>query len=515
MGKSVSTPPVPDYMAAAKEQGQQNLQAAQAGSRLSNPNMITPFGTQTVTYGAPTFDEAGYNRALQEYQKAPTVDRGQFYQTGGGSGDSGSDYTYFDQAAYDKALKSQGAAPDRNAFMTGVGAPTVTQQLTPTAQATLEAQQRVQQRLAELGGTAMDNVQNTLSTPFVPTSTEIRKDFGGYGEVPDASKFMAKTNVPLQYSIDTSGAVAMPINAGTNAQELILQRLNPTLQAGDVSFRQQLANQGLAPGTEAYDKAFRNREMSKNDLYSQAALQGIGLDMSARQQAVNELLGLGTFANQAQLAGAGLYNTATGQNFNQGIQGQSLGYNQALNKAQFQNTAQQQQLAQDFAIRSQPLQELAAIMGGSQIQLPQFSGYQPVNVAASPTFNATQAQYQGQLAQANAQNAANSQAMQGLFGLGAAGLMAPAGTFGGLLGAGAGAGGLGAMASTLGAFSDRRLKTNIKQVGVADNGLNIYSYNYVWGGPAQLGYMADEVEKIAPHAVGESQGFKTVNYGMI
>jgi len=434
MGKSVSTPPVPDYMALAKQQGQENLKASEASSRLSNPNMITPFGTQTITYGAPTFDEAGYNKALQEYQKAPTVDRGQFYQTGGGAGDSGSDYTYFDQAAYDKALKSRGAAPDRNAFMTNVGAPTVTQQLTPTAQATLEAQQRVQQRLAELGGTAMDNVQATLSTPFVPTSTEIRKDFGGYGEVPDAADYMAKTSVPLQYAIDTSGAVAMPINAGTNAQELILQRLNPTLQAGDVSFRQQLANQGLTPGTEAYDKAFRNREMSKNDLYNQAALQGINLDLAARQQNVNELLGLGNFANQAQLAGAGLYNQAMGQNFGQGIQGQSLGYNQALNKAQFQNTAQQQQLAQDLALRSQPLQELAAIMGGSQIQLPQFSGYQPVNVGASPTFNATQAQYQGQLAQSNAQNAANSQLMQGLFGLGAAGLMSPAGTFKGLFG---------------------------------------------------------------------------------
>ena len=322
---------------------------------------------------------------------------------------------------------------------------------------------------------------------------------------------MAKTEVPLQYAIDTSGAVAMPINAGTNAQELILQRLNPTIQAGDVSFRQQLANQGLVPGTEAYDKAFRNREMSKNDLYNQAALQGINLDLAARQQNINELLGLGNFANQAQLAGAGLYNQAMGQNFGQGIQGQSLGYNQALNKAQFQNTAQQQQLAQDLALRSQPLQELAAIMGGSQIQLPQFTGYQPVNVAASPTFNATQAQYQGELAQANAQNAANSQLMQGLFGLGAAGLMAPAGTFGGLFGAAS----AGNAAQNLTKFSDRRLKTNIKQIGIADNGLNIYSYNYVWGGPAQIGYMADEVENIAPQAIGEFNGYKTVNYGMI
>lgn len=432
MGKSISTPPVPDYLAAAKEQGKQNLEAAQTSSRLSNPNMVTPFGTQTITYGQPTFDEARYNTDLANYQqKAKNINRNAFYQSG--TTDEGNKYNYFDDAAYQQALKEAGTAPDRSAYTTA-GTPTVTQTLTPTAQATLDAQQRVQQRLAQLGGTAMDNVAATLATPFTPTTTEIKHDFGGYKDVPDAEKFMAKTEVPLQYGIDTSGVAAMPINAGTTAQDLILQRLNPTLQAGDVSFRQQLANQGLTPGTEAYDKAFRNREMSKNDLYNQAALQGINLDMAARNQSVNELLNLGTFGNQAQLAGAGLYNQAMGQNFNQGITGQSLGYNQALNKAQFQNTAQQQQLAQDLALRSQPLQELAAIMGGSQIQLPQFSGYQPVNVGAAPTFAATQAQYQGQLGQANAQNAANAQTMQGLFGLGAAGLMSPAGTFKGLFG---------------------------------------------------------------------------------
>ena len=138
-------------------------------------------------------------------------------------------------------------------------------------------------------------------------------------------------------------------------------------------------------------------------------------------------------------------------------------------------------------------------MGGSQIQLPQFQGYQGASVAAAPSYNAVQQQYQGALGQANAQNAANNSLTSGLFSLGGSALMAPTGTFSGIAGL----------------FSDRRLKTNIKQIGVADNGLNIYSYKYVWGGPTQLGYMADEVEKIVPQAVGESNGYKTVNYGMI
>jgi len=458
MGKSVSTPPVPDYTAIAKEQGRQNVIAAQQGSVLSNPNMYTPFGTQKVSYSEPTFDEAGYNTAYSDYNTK--VDRNKFYDvSGGGGGDaggSGTTETYFNNAAYREALRDAGAAPNRADYMKGGGVPTVTQTLTPEAQKTLEAQQRVQYALAGLGEQGIGNASNILSTPFQPTSTQINKEFADYGRA--------------QNTLDTSNLAAMPINAGTTAQNLILQRLQPTMDQGDTSFKQALANQGLAPGTEAYNAAFRNREMSKNDLINQAALQGINLDMSARQQGYNELMGQ-----------AGLYNTALGQDYSQG-----------LSRAQFGNTAQQQQLAQDLALRGQPLNEIIGLMSGSQIQLPQFAGYSASQVAPPPTFAGAQAGYNAQLGAANAQNAANSQLTQGLFQLGGAALLAPTGT-----------------------FSDRRLKTNIKKVGMADNGLNVYSYNYVWGGPTQLGYMADEVEKVVPNAVGESQGFKTVNYEMI
>lgn len=416
MGKSVASPPTPDYLGAAKQQGIDNLAAAKQSNIMSNPNMYTPFGTQTVSYSSPTFDQSGFDTALAKYN-AGNIDRNKYYQTGGGTGDSGTSSTYFDQAGYDAAQAKRGAAPTREGFMTGGGIPTVTQTLTPQAQQTLESQQRVQTALANLGERGISNAYATLSQPFTPTSTDIKKDFGGYGAVPTASDFMAKTDVPLQYSIDTSGAAAMPINAGTTAQELILQRLNPTIESGDVSFRQQLANQGLAPGTEAYDKAFRNREMSKNDLYNQAALQGINLDMAARNQTVNELLGLGTFGNQAQLAGAGLYNTAMGQNYGQGMQTQGTQYSQGLNKAQFQNTAQQQQLAQDMALRAQPINEVIGLLGGSQIQLPQFQGYQGTSVAPAPTFAGTQAQGQADLSRYGiAQSGANA-GIQGITSL--------------------------------------------------------------------------------------------------
>jgi hypothetical protein len=406
MGKSVSPPPTPDYVGAAKEQGQQNLIAAQQGAVLSNPNMITPYGNQTVSYSSPTFDENAYNNALSGFNSR--INRDDYYDTvenqsgGGDSGYSGGTSTVFNQAAYDKALRAAGGAPNRNDFMVGGGVPTVTQTLTPDAQATLESQQRVQRALAGLGETGINNANKVLSTPFVPTSTAIAKEFADYGR--------AMNEVPLTTNIDTSNFSQMPLNAGTTAQDLILQRLDPTIQAGDKSFAQTLANQGLAPGTEAYNTAFRNREMSKNDLYNQAALQGINLDMSARNQQLNEALGIGGFQNQAQLSRAGLYNSALGQDFSQSLQ-----------RAQFGNQAQQQQLAQDFALRSQPLNEIIGLMGGSQLQLPQFSGYTPAQVAPAPTFSATQAQNQAAMQNYGIQQAGANSTMQGL---GSAGLAA-------------------------------------------------------------------------------------------
>ena len=410
MGKSASAPPAPDYVGAAKQQGIDNLAAAKQSNIMSNPNMYTPFGNQTVSYSAPTLDQSGYNAALAKYNAGSGVNKADYYTNTGSSGsgegaDAGT--TTFNQAGYDAALAKRGAAPDQNAFMTGGGIPTVTQTLTPQAQKTLESQQRVQTALANLGETGIANARATLEKPFVPTTTAIEHNFGGYGAVPLSENFNAQTG------IDTSNIAKMPINAGTTAQQLILQRLNPTIEAGDTSFKQSLANQGLAPGTAAYDAAFRNRSQQVNDLYNQAALQGINLDMSANQQGYNQAL-----------SNAGLYNSAVGQNYGQGMQTQGTQFSQGLNKAQFQNTAQQQQLAQDLALRAQPINEVIGLMGGSQIQLPQFQGYQGTSVAPAPTFAGTQAQGQADMSRYGTQQAGANAGMQGITSLASTAAMA-------------------------------------------------------------------------------------------
>jgi hypothetical protein len=456
MGKSASAPPTPDYVGAAKQQGKDNLIAARESNVMSNPNMITPFGNQTVTYSSPTFNQAGFDEATANYNAGGNVDRNRFMRQGDPEGDRVTGASYFDQAGYDAEIAKRGAAPTRESYMTGGGQPTVTQTLSPQAQQTLDSQMRVQTALANLGETGIANARETLSRPFVPTSTEIQRSFG------DPNSFNAQSN------IDTSGIAAMPINAGTNAQKLIMERLNPTIEAGDTSFKQALANQGLAPGTAAYDAAYRNRSNQINDLYNQAALQGINLDLTANQQGFN----------QAQ-ARAGLYNQAMSQNF-----GQQQG------AAQFANTAQQQQLAQDMALRSQPINEVIGLMGGSQIQLPQFQGYQGAQVAPAPTFAGTQAQGQADMQRYGIQQAGNNAMTQGLFSaLGSAAMLAPK-------------------------FSDRRLKSNIVQVGTHPLGIGIYEYDIF--GNRERGVMADEVAKVMPEAiVPHESGYMMVNYGKL
>jgi hypothetical protein len=218
-----------------------------------------------------------------------------------------------------------------------------------------------------------------------------------------------------------------------------------------------LINQGLRPGSEAYNNAINLLGQQENDARTQAVMQGLGLDISSNAQ----------------------------------------GFNQALQGGQFGNTAQQQALAQAISSRQMPLNEITALMSGSQIQNPQFGAYQGANVQAAPIANATAQQgqyaqnlYNQQAASANAQNA-------GLFQLGGSAL-----------------GAYGMMNAAPLMLSDRRLKSNIKRIGTHKLGIGIYEYDIM--GRHEIGVMAQEVEKVMPEAIGRhSSGYMMVDYGRI
>jgi hypothetical protein len=63
-------------------------------------------------------------------------------------------------------------------------------------------------------------------------------------------------------------------------------------------------------------------------------------------------------------------------------------------------------------------------------------------------------------------------------------------------------------------FSDRRLKENVEMVGIV-NGYPTYHFNYIGDDVKYEGVMAQDVAKINPEAIGEKEGFMTVNYDML
>jgi len=63
--------------------------------------------------------------------------------------------------------------------------------------------------------------------------------------------------------------------------------------------------------------------------------------------------------------------------------------------------------------------------------------------------------------------------------------------------------------------SDIRIKENIRKVGSTDSGLPVYIYNYIGSNLTEMGVMAQDVEKVNPDAVTESNGIKAVYYSLI
>lgn len=67
---SPSPPPAPDYAGAATAQGIANKEAAVASSRLNNPNVVNPYGTQTWQEGATAEDRPTLTQTFSPEQQA-------------------------------------------------------------------------------------------------------------------------------------------------------------------------------------------------------------------------------------------------------------------------------------------------------------------------------------------------------------------------------------------------------------------------------------------------------------
>ena len=168
--------------------------------------------------------------------------------------------------------------------------------------------------------------------------------------------------------VDMSKLPSYGINPGETYSDAIMRRLAPQIAQESEMSDAQLANQGIAQGTQAYENAKRQLAMSQNDRQLAAITSGMNVGLGANQQA---------FQQEA--------------------------YNQM-----------------------QPINVINALRTGSQVQNPQFANTpQQANTAGADILGATQANYQAQVAAANAANASKGGFMSGLMGLGGAALGNP------------------------------------------------------------------------------------------
>jgi len=142
----------------------------------------------------------------------------------------------------------------------------------------------------------------------------------------------------LQASINNP---AYGINPGQTYSDAIMQRLQPQLAQQSQSNTASLANQGIVPGTQAYDNAMRTFQQGQNDLLTSAQIQGMNTGLQAQQlqntQATNvKNLATPTYANtplQNQVAGPD-YTGALATQTNANIAAQNAALGQQTNQTQ-------------------------------------------------------------------------------------------------------------------------------------------------------------------------------------
>jgi len=344
--------------------------------------------------------------------------------------------------------------------------------LNPTAQEAFEAEQRVNRDLNLLSEGQIGRVEGTLGQDF---------DLGGVADrvtnlnTAGFTPFQGQINTagfnPFQGQVNTAGISPFALDPTMSGEEAIYgrhrARLDPRFQQEESDLRNTLANRGLFAGGEAFNRELGNFGRYRNDAYEQARrdaiTQGIQMGNQQRQQQFGE-----------QQAQAGFANQARGQMFNE-----------AGAQAALANAGRTQEIQERAFLRNIPLNDVAALMGTGQVNLPQFGAIPQVGVAAPDYQGAVANQYAGQLSAYN-QNQANR-----------------AGLTNALIGAGT---------SAAIAFSDRRLKKSIKKIGEWFKGINLYLFSYVWDDMPHVGVMADEVKKVLPDAVYTVNGYDMVDY---
>jgi hypothetical protein len=330
------------------------------------------------------------------------------------------------------------------------GAPTYEQRiaLDPEQQALLDQQTRQSLNVGQVGDQLVTQARDAYGRPMNTSGLpELRRgaDMSGLPGLPGSG--------------DLEGFRNQQTNALYDRNTAYLDR---QFTRDEDSMRTRLANQGVVEGSEAFRNAMDDFSRGKETAYRQARNESI--------------------------AGGG---AEAERMFGIGSQTRGQLYGEALGNAGFENQAREQGMSEMFALRNQPINELNAIRTMSQAQMPQFGasgggfGTNPADISG-----AIQNQYQGQLDQSNANNAARNQERQAYTQAAMQGLM-----------------------MYFGAMSDKRTKDDHGVIGKTKDDIPVHLFNYKGSDKVQVGVMAQEAEKKRPDAVMKGpDGLKRVNY---
>jgi len=92
-------------------------------------------------------------------------------------------------------------------------------------------------------------------------------------------------------SFNPSNLPSVGINPGQSYQQAEMSILQPQIDRQRQQTQTQLANQGIQPGSEAYNNSMYDLNNSQNNLLANVTTQGIGVGEQANQQAYNQQQG--------------------------------------------------------------------------------------------------------------------------------------------------------------------------------------------------------------------------------
>ena len=398
MGKG-SAPPPPDYVGAAQLQGELSKEALNMQNFANRPVQNTPFGSTTWDTQAVRDPATGdlVTQWTQNTSLAPELQQALESQLG------------IQQNRSDLASGFMGrVASEYGHPFDWQNLPALTSAGTPAQLQTATADY-VPGLQADVG-----------RTNFVGGFNFGGPQMGVESMTGDIQRGVAPTGVNTGFTSMTGGL------AGQTGQEAVQRGLNvvdnPALPAFDASYRDriasdlmarmqpqqdyarqqletQLSNQGFQVGTEGYQRALDDlaqRQAAERfnalDIAGNEAQRLYGMQMGQRQQAFQEDVTGGQFANQA-----------ANQAFQQGLAANQF-QNQALNQAFQQDIAARQ--AQNQALQQQFGQQLAAGQFGNEATQQAYAQA----LGAGQFGNQAQNQlYQQMMGQANLANQAGQQ----------------------------------------------------------------------------------------------------------